>query len=84
MAYETKDNSGSLFKNDKKVEGSNQPDYQGNCMVNGKMMDMSVWIKVSKSGKKFMSMQFKPSYVKSPKSSDTDREPIPFDDDIPF
>jgi uncharacterized protein (DUF736 family) len=61
--FEQKDNSGILFKNEKKT-ADNQPDYTGNCMVNGKMMDMSAWLKTGKSGKKFMSFSFKPPYNK--------------------
>ena len=64
MAYETKDQSGILFRNEKKAEGSQQPDYTGTCMVNGKMMEMSAWLKTGKTGKKFMSFSFKPPYVK--------------------
>ena len=61
--FEHKDNTGILFKNEKKT-ADNQPDYQGNCMVNGKMMDMAAWLKTSKNNKKFMSFSFKPPYNK--------------------
>ena len=54
--FEQKDNSGTLFKNDRK-ESPNQPDYTGNCLVNGKAMRMAAWIKEGKNGK-FMSFSF--------------------------
>ena len=45
---EKKDNSGVLFKNDKKESG-NQPDYKGNITVNGVEYWLSAWIKEGKS-----------------------------------
>ena len=36
-------NSGVLFKNDKKAEGSKQPDYNGNAEVNGKKVEIAAW-----------------------------------------
>lgn len=43
MAYETKENEFSLFKN-KEKEG-NQPDMTGKVMVNGKLMRIAAWKK---------------------------------------
>lgn len=63
MAYEQRDNSGSLFKKDKQgVE--NRPDYTGPGMVNGELVEISAWIKTSEKGLKFMSLSFKEPYVK--------------------
>lgn len=58
MAYESKDQSGALFKNDKKTT-ANQPDYRGDCVVNGTPMWISAWIKEGQRGK-FMSLSFQP------------------------
>ena len=86
--FEHKDNTGILFKNEKKTV-DNQPDYTGNCMVNGKMMDMSAWLKTGKSGKKFMSFSFKPPYNKQiagDKDTAPRGKPISQDiqDDVPW
>ncbi len=56
MAYEPRDNSGVLFKNDRKTKET-QPDYKGNVLVNGIEMDIAAWIKEGKKGK-FMSLSF--------------------------
>lgn len=57
MAYEPKDGSGALFKNDK---GDNpaRPDYRGDLMVGGVLYEISAWIKPlpSNSEKRFMSL----------------------------
>lgn len=45
MAYEQKEGDFSLFKNDKKVSGSNQPDYRGKAMINGVVYKLSGWAK---------------------------------------
>ena len=86
MAYEQRDNSGSLFKNDKK-ESENHPDYNGSAMVNGTEMWMSAWLKTSSNGKKFMSFSFKPKEQQAAKpvakSAPKQAEPD-FDDDMPF
>jgi len=54
--FEQRDNSGTLFKNDRKEQESH-PDYTGNCMVNGKAMRMAAWLKKGKNGT-FMSFSF--------------------------
>lgn len=58
MAYEQRDNSGSLFKNKDKEEGDNRPDYQGEAMIDGVMFRMSAWIKRKDGKPPFMSFSF--------------------------
>jgi len=55
MAYEKKDNSGALFKNDKK-EKDTHPDYRGDIKIDGVEYWLSAWIKPTKNGTKFMSL----------------------------
>lgn len=59
------DNSGTLFKNDRK-EQPNHADYKGSAMIDGVEYWMNAWIKEGKeSGKKFMSFSFQPKTKQS-------------------
>jgi len=58
MAYEQRDNSGSLFKNTYK-QRDNQPDYTGNGIVDGTEYRVSAWVKEGAKGK-FFSLSFTP------------------------
>ena len=79
---ETKNNSGAIFKNDKKT-AETHPDYKGKVTVNGKEMEVALWLKTSQAGMKYFSATFQEPYVKPVLTE------IPFkvddsDDDLPF
>ena len=82
IKMEQRDNSGVLFKNDKKETG-NQPDYKGNITVDGQSYWLSAWIKDGKSGK-FMGLAVSPkeeANTSSPKKKSSIED---MDEDLPF
>ena len=76
---------GALFRNDKKVEGSNQPDYTGNMEVEGTKYNMAGWMREAKSGIKYMSVSLsipEPRHSAPPPVPNTSNTSM--DDEIPF
>lgn len=85
MAYEPRDMSGNLFKNDK---GGNdkRPDYRGDICINGEVYELAAWIKEGNKGK-FMSLSAKPKEAEAPKPPPRQAASASggsFDDEIPF
>jgi len=56
MAFEHKQNSGSLFTNNKK-EKDTQPDYTGTLNIDGTLYQISAWNNEAKSGKKYFGLK---------------------------
>ena len=56
--YEQKNNSGAIFKNDKKTKDE-QPDYQGKIVVDNVERNVALWVKTSKAGTKYFSVALK-------------------------
>jgi hypothetical protein len=58
LAYEQKDNSGSLFKNDRK-EQETHADYRGTIKVAGVDYWLDAWLNESSNGTKYMGLKVK-------------------------
>lgn len=76
MAYEQRDNTGSLWINDRK-EKDTHPDRTGTLLIEGKSYFLNGWLKKTADGKPFLSLSVKP------KTTTTTTSPE-MDDEIPF
>lgn len=77
MAYEIRELSGSLFKNEKKTE-EKHPQMQGSCLIDGVEYFISAWTKDGAKGR-WQSLAFKRKDAKPAPASIEQ-----MDDDIPF
>lgn len=73
MAYELKENQGSLFLN-KDRRGEKDPNATGKLMVGNTLYYISAWTNVAKDGQKWMALR-----VNLPKAKH-EAEPAPVDD----
>ena len=78
-----KQNSGVIFKNTKKPEGSKQPDYRGEIDCEGVRKEIALWLSESTSGTKYFSVKIsdpyqKPEPVIPPPISEQTGEDLPF------
>jgi hypothetical protein len=58
MAYEQRDNSGSVFVNDRKTE-EHHADRTGKAMIGGQMYFVDGFLKKTSDGKPFLALRFK-------------------------
>jgi uncharacterized protein (DUF736 family) len=83
MAEYDDTNKGAFFRNEEKMD-ANHPDYNGSINVEGKEYWLNGWIKMSKAGKKFMSLSVKPKQPKGAAPTGRKAAPVEDDSDIPF
>lgn len=83
MAYELKNNTFSLFENDKKGNDKS-PDWRGKALIGGKEMRIAIWKRKSASGIEYLSGSieepFKPAT--EPAKEETITEAVA--DEVPF
>lgn len=83
MAFEHKDFTGSLFKNDKRDKDTH-PHYKGTGKFNGQEIEIAAWLKDGANGK-YMSLSIKPKQERTRSEPGPRPAPEPeFDDSIPF
>lgn len=87
MESKNKFNSGAIFKNSKKTS-EKSPDYKGTVNVNGKDMEISLWLKESQKGTKYFSASFQEPFKKDSETktypNETKYTPKIEDDSLPF
>ena len=80
---EKPDNSGALFRNDRK-ETDKQPDYTGEARIEGVEYRLSAWLNESKNGKKYMGLRLTAKDDMPGQQAPTAEPPQDFDAEIPF
>ena len=60
MPYEQKDNSLNLFVNKFKKEGTKEPDFTGDALVDGREWKASAWKNKDKNGNTYLGLSFRP------------------------
>jgi hypothetical protein len=88
MAYEQKDMSGSLFRNDRR-EKDTHPHAKGSALIGGVEYWVSAWTKEARDGSKYQSLSFTPKEANGGGHTQlTRQQPTGFDadleDDVPF
>ena len=84
MAWETRENSGSMFKNTRK-ERETHADMTGEINVNGTLYWLNGWRKIDKNGNAWLSLSVKekvPRNDQAPVQNGNAKDIL--DDDIPF
>ena len=81
MAYTQKDNSGSIFKNERRREGKDDPEYTGSALVDGQEFWIDCWVQNGKTSqdydpqkKTFFSLRFRPKGDQAPSKRSERRE----------
>lgn len=82
MAREQRDNSGILFKNDRKTKDGH-PDRSGTAMIDGRMYWVKGWVKEGAKGP-FMTLAFERKEDEAPPKKAAPTRRADEDSEIPF
>ncbi len=78
MAYQQRDNSGSVFRNDRKREGKKDADFAGSAMIGGVEYWVDMWTKPPEGQKKgFFSISFREKEQRGERQQSTTQRPGP-------
>ena len=78
--FERKELQGAIFKNKNKTK-DNQPDYTGDCKIDGTIYNISCWVNESKStGEKYFGCRFQ---IPKDKEEDKEEENLK-EEELPF
>ena len=80
--YEQQDNSGALFRNNKKQEGDKLPDYNGTIKINGVEKQIAGWVRQGAKGS-FLSLKISEPY-KKPLDAKFVKSKVEDSGDLPF
>ena len=79
MSNDNKPNTGALFKNKDKTQGSSKPDFSGPWVdERGDEAQIACWLRTSKAGNPYMYVQVTPKYEANHQvaSAEPMREPV--------
>ena len=86
MAFEHRENSGSLFVN-KKRDSEKHPNAVGSALIGGVRYRVSAWTKLDKNGQKWQSLAFQRdehSSAPAPAPEANDNPVAEIESDVPF
>jgi hypothetical protein len=81
VTYELKDNTGSVFANDRKSEDTH-PDRTGTAKIGGVEYWVSGWLHKTKKGQPYLSLSFKTKNADNAKPKHSPRDDL--NDPVPF
>jgi hypothetical protein len=79
MTYEMKDNTGSLFKNDRR-EKDTHANARGSALIDGVEYWVDAWTNETQAGDKYQSLKFKRKDQQQSRTSSRSS----YSDDVPF
>lgn len=85
MAYEQRDNTGSLFKNERR-EKDTHANARGSALIDGVEYWVDAWTNEARDGSKYQSLKFKRKDAAQTYNGSTRSQPasFPIDDEVPF